>query len=355
MLVGPSGCGKTTILTWCAHKTQNRLQAQEDDEDDLSGLFSSCTRPLRKGKFVALIDTVEGLSQGQRSSVREALHSPTCKIILTADNHFDSPAKNFVKLCKVVMVEKRNDSKAEDRVRHVIKATAAGLGQEFCKDEQYRKILNASNGNLAAAVRTTKWGIQTIAARRRIAEAIENGDTHLQLSKNFDAFDHELSAYNMATRLREGRPLSSMGASDVGFAAVLAQMNLPNGSISIDTVSRIADRLCTLDVCQTSHDIESESLLAHLNLVCMPLQNSLKPAGYHAILFPRGVSSVLRLQLRAATQPVSSTGTTDLQRLELLQLMQMTIPERLVKGHEYYHKEEDVRKLLRKDLWLETS
>jgi hypothetical protein len=224
LIVGPSGCGKSAIIRHFAGPFGIECYDDQDLPDFLSplGLRTRCP---------GVLDAIEALDSIERPLVKKALSAKQGRrLVLTAEDAFEEPAKSWAPLCHVVKLEKPGES-------HCIKVLVAHGASESVA----RSLVDSSNCNLGAAMAGLQFG-------------------------RTGAPDVPMSAPKaVATLLRHAEVPCIGGSSDVGFIHLLYGLNALQAPCNVKTRLRTCDAVSFMDL--LGHEMPTENMWDFLQLI----------------------------------------------------------------------------------------
>ena len=224
LIIGHTGSGKTALVN---HYGKN-VEFYEDDKDAEDFLQNQGLRVRGPGVF----ENIESLDTSTRDCIRLAIREPSKfrKLVLTADDIFEEPAKSWAKACTVVRLEKPSNS----FIRKVIKS------RSDITENIISTIIESCNNNLAVASNLLYWATMK--------------------SFNFDKIDMPMGVPKATRCCLMGEKVPCLGgSSDIGFLAQMIQVNLPQTNCSIETLAKSLERFSMLDTMEAKNELDSES------------------------------------------------------------------------------------------------
>lgn len=224
LVIGPSGCGKSAIIRHFSRPQGLECYDDQDLADFLSpvGLRTKCP---------GLLDGIEGLDASERQLVKKALGAKNGRrLVLTAEDAFEEPAKSWSSSCHVVKFERPSPA-------HCVRVLVAHGSSE----DVARALVDSSDCNLGSAMAGLVFG-------------------------RTGAPDVPMSAPKaVATLLRHEAVPCIGGSSDVSFIHMLYGLNAVQAPCNVKTRLRTCDAVSFMDL--LGHEMPTENMWDLLQLV----------------------------------------------------------------------------------------
>ena len=240
LVIGPSGSGKSYII-----RHYGLIEAYDDqDLEDFLAVHGLRARP------VGLLEDIEGLDASERAIVRKCLGPsgrPHRRLVLTAEDPFEEPAKSWASHCHVVKLGRPSLGHCID----VLKAHGAG-------HLMAKSLAESSNCNLGSAHAGLALGLT-------------------------GAPDAPVTCPKAVGALLRGAPVMCLGgSSDISWIHQLYALNCIQVKAKVSVVLRTLDAASFIDI--VDHELPSENLwdLVQLMAACGPQST----AGLPSFLWP---------------------------------------------------------------------
>lgn len=235
LICGAPGSGKTHLITfYCAE-----FDVYDDDlmEDfiEAHGL-----KPRRPG----IIDNIESLDRSERDTLRKAFGHKHRRLVFTADDMQQEPAKSFAKWCTVVKLDRPK------------KAFASKFLQSIgCSRELAPQIIDALTSpdaiNLTVLINAYNW-----LRKRSTSDKI---DVHA---------DMPMDVPKATASILYGKRVHCLGgSSDTAFLSLMLQLNVAQTECTMKQLSKTLDQFSLLEIAEERHIMDSETHWNYLSMI----------------------------------------------------------------------------------------
>lgn len=248
LLVGPCGSGKTSLLVSTARRLCKLPMEGLDDQDMADFLAPAGLRP----RGPAFIDGIEALDVTERDAVKDAIAKGpkglARPLVLTADDLFEAPAKNWKDHCIVVRIERPKKA----FLMKVLKTRWPTIEEAAAE-----AAAESSNGSVSLAMNTAGF-LHRVAAGASSGTAADGAVGHSDLLYDVPkAIGETLRGHSVACL---------GGSSDTTFYAQMLQLQLPTVTTNITALAKALDQWSLYDASGVGRDLDTD---AHWSLVSL--------------------------------------------------------------------------------------